>query len=106
MQQHQGVTRQAGFVQQAPLGADGATDMKALAKLLGAFPVELEKETLASSTPSGPGRAIAEFSATMKWRSSFGNTRKIPVRIAATYATEGGSWRLRSWRFLGSPDLD
>lgn len=96
--------RDRGQIERTFAGPESERD--ALLKLLGQFPVEIEKDAMASSSPSGPGRAVAEFTATLKWRSSFGNTRKIPVRIAATYAADGSTWRLRSWRFLGKPDFD
>ena len=86
--------------------AGSDADRDALLKLLGQFPVEIEKDAIAATNPAGAGRAVAEFTATLKWRSSFGNTRKIPVRIAATYAADGSTWRLRSWKFIGSPDFD
>lgn len=97
-------TKNLGAVETS-FGGEEAT-RTALLTLLREFPVLIEKESLAGSSPATGGRAIAEYTATLRWRSSFGNTRKVPVRIVATFGRDGASWRLRSWRFAGRPDLD
>ena len=107
-----GIAQIAGWLKAKDIAAversfagDDATK-GALTKLLKDASLVVEKPTLAASGPASGGRATAEHTATLRWRSSFGNTRKVPVRIVATYRRDGGSWRLASWRFAGKPDLD
>jgi serine/threonine-protein kinase len=105
-----GLARIAGWLKGKDAAAVERTftgaEKEALLKLVRQFPVEIEKDAFANASAAGANRAAAEFTATLKWRSSFGATRRVPVKIAASYVSEGGSWSLTSWRFLGKIDLD
>jgi hypothetical protein len=87
-------------------GEDDQRNKEALRALLKKFPVELDKESLMTVVPSGTGTSRAEYTATLKWRSSFGNTRKATVRLMIGMSRDGGNWRVKQWRFVGRPDLD
>lgn len=106
-----GITEIAGWLKAKDVVAvkrtfagDEATET-GLVKLLEEFPVALEKETLVGPAETQGNRATAEYSATLRWRSSFGNTRKVPVRIVLTLGHDSGTWRLTSWRFATNPEL-
>lgn len=87
-------------------GEDDQRNKEALRALLKKFPVELDKESLMTVVPSGTSTSRAEYTATLKWRSSFGNTRKATVRLMIGMSRDGGNWRVKQWRFVGRPDLD
>lgn len=86
--------------------AQDSVNWENLAKLVRQFPVELEEVTVTEGAPVGNDGAAIQYQARLRWRASFGNTRRERVRIAASFDRQGGDWALRSWRLLGTPNLD
>lgn len=86
--------------------AQDSLNWESLAKLVRQFPVELEEVTVTDGAPVDNHGAAIQYQARLRWRASFGNTRRERVRIAASFGRQGGDWALRSWRLLGTPNLD